>query len=154
MVISQLINTLNSIMKEYGNINVETYFDSRQNELFNEDQDIFINEISVVKIKPDGKGVYLSNEFIKYYNYKDCNCTVRYNPEDKRYYGTINTGQNIEGFDTEFSTENKFQIEDIFHYAVEQYLSLLAYAQLKRTLDAIDNTKDEYPPSDDDYKYN
>lgn len=156
MVISQLINTLSAIMNEYGDINVELYCDPRESE--QNTKIPCIDDIKVIKMESQNKAVYLSNEFIKYYQYKDCGCTVRYNPETKEYYGEIVPQEYIEGFNTKFSTKNKFQIEDVFHCAVDEYLDFLGNTQVKRTLDKVQNIIEENdldygelePPDDSD----
>jgi predicted HicB family RNase H-like nuclease len=169
MLISQLINTLSVIMEEYGNINVELYYDSRESENILPDKNICIDNINVIKMKPDEKGVYLSNEFIEYYEYKGCNCTVKYNPETEEYEGKVIPYEQIEGFNTNFTVKNKYQVEEVFHYAVDEYLDFLGNAQVKRTLEKVKDivgddkedldygelkASDEYPPSDDDKDYN
>ncbi len=141
MLISQLINTLSIIMKEYGNINVELYCDPRESE--NVQSIPCIDNIKVIKMRSDDKAVYLSNEFIEYYQYRGCTCTVRYNSDSGEYYGEIIPAEYIEGFNTKFSTKNKFQIEDVFHYAVDEYLDFLGNAQVKKTLDKVKNIIEE-----------
>ena len=140
MLISQLINTLNSIMGEYGNIDVEILCNSEESTGY---EGIYIDNINVIKMRADSKAVYLSNEFIKYYEYKGCNCTVRYNPKTGDYYGEVVPQQYIEGFNTKFSTKNKFQIENIFHNAVDEYLDFLGNAQVMKTLNEVKNITGE-----------
>lgn len=144
MLISQLVNTLSKILNDYGNINVEIYYDPRESEKVNNDtQSVCIDNIKVIKIRPDNNGVYLSNEFIEYYEYKGCNTTVRYNPKTGDYYGEVIPQHHIEGCSTKFSTKNKFQIENAFHNAVDEYLDFLGNAQVKNTLNEVKNIIEE-----------
>lgn len=146
MLISQLINTLSSIMNTYGNINVEIYCDSRES---NCTLPVFTDNIKVIKMKPENKGVYLSNEFIEFYEYKGCSCTVRYNSETGEYYGKLEPKIKVEGFNTTFSTKDKFQIINTFHYAVDEYLDFLSNAQVKQTMNKIKGITEE----DEDIDY-
>ena len=165
MVISEIIDTLNAIMKDYGNINVQIYYDKRQTEKYISDPNVYIDDIKVIKINSDDSGVYLSNEFIEMKEYKGCKCNISYDPEEKVYKGTLIPPEYIEGFNSTFSSEDKYNIDQVFHYAVDEYLDFMGNAKITKTINTVkeildennlDNNLsfDEYPESDDDDEYN
>lgn len=171
MFISQLINTLKSIMDEYGDMNVDLYHDYKQSDniLHRDPYGVCIDDIKVIKLKPEGKGVYLSNEYITFLEYNGCNCTVTYNSENDIYEGVVTPPEVIEGFNLNFSSKDRYSIENIFHYAVDEYYDFLGNAKITKTLQAVKEINgeddedldygeipgpvDEYPESDDDGDY-
>jgi predicted HicB family RNase H-like nuclease len=144
MVISDLISILNAIRNECGDIAIELYIDKRQYEnpySGMKESAIITEDLKLVKVKEDGSGIYLSNEFRITDEYKGCKCDVLYDPEQKIYRGKLIPPEYIEGFNTTFVAQNKYDIRRTFEYAVDEYLDFLGNAKITMTHQVINNIK-------------
>ena len=75
MVISDLISILNAIRNECGDIAIELYIDKRQYEnpySGMKESAIITEDLKLVKVKEEGSGIDLSNEFRITDEYKGC----------------------------------------------------------------------------------
>ena len=145
MLASQLLNILNAIINEYGDIGIELYIDKRQFEnpfSAMQQSEIITEDLKLVKIKEDGSGIYLSNEFRITDEYKGCKCDVMFDPEAKVYKGVIIPPEVIEGFNTTFVSPDKYSIRKTFECAVEEYLDFLGNAKISKTYETVDKIKD------------
>lgn len=153
MHISQLINTLQAILNDYGDIQANIYYD----ELHDSDSTrksptgASIDDINTIRISDDCNYVMLSNEYSFIDEYCGCKCEVYFNPATKVYEGKIIPAEYIEGFNTSFTCYNKYEIEDTFHIAVDEYLDFLGNAKITKTYEAVENIG--LNPNDQDLDY-
>lgn len=164
MTLSNFINILSAIYNDYGDIQVELYYDKDQDSDNTrvEPNGSIVNDLETIRISTDSSRVYLSNEFSYVDEYNGCSCDVRYNPEKKIYEGKIIPTEYIEGFNTSFTSFTKHDIDTIFKAAVDEYLDFMGNAKITKTLKAIGIDSDldygelsdgTYEASDDDDDY-
>ena len=138
MQISQLMNILNDIYNNFGDLLVNIHYDPRQSEsLIKDPQGINIDEIKTIQISEDGASVNIMNKYSWINDYNGCRGEVYYNPDTKQYEGRIIPTDYIEGFNTTFTSPDKYQIESIFKYAVDEYNNFMGNAKIIRTMEAV-----------------
>jgi hypothetical protein len=168
------MNILNDIYNSFGDLLVNIHYDPRQSEsLIKDPQGINIDEIKTIQISEDGTSVNIMNKYSWINDYNGCRGEVYYNPDTKQYEGRIIPTDYIEGFNTTFTSPDKYQIEPIFKYAVDEYNDFMGNAKIIRTMEAVngivgegsqdqdldygelqDTPKDDsYESSDDDEDY-
>ena len=153
MTISQLMGILNDIYNNFGDLNVNVYYDPRQSEgLIKDPQGINIDDLKTLQISEDGTSVNLMNMYSWLGDYNGCRGEAYYNPETKQYEGKIIPNDYIEGFNTTFSSIDKYRLEEVFHKAVDEYNDFMGNAKITRTVETVDGiVKETYADQDLDY---
>jgi hypothetical protein len=135
MLISDMINILSAINKEYGNIPVQIYFDKDQSENLNIDsQTAIADEIKVIRLREDSKVAYISNEFYSHDVYKGYICNSRYCVEDESYYCKIISPDKNE---LEFKCKHKYEISKVFINIVDSNIQRTASESVLKTYEKI-----------------
>jgi len=145
MIISELINILNSIKEDIGDIDVQIYYDPDQTEnLNNKYRSFATDEIKIVKLGNDNNTAFLSNEFHLGGEYEGFNYDIIYNPEDKLYHGKIIPPPHefIENFDLTFVCKNKYQIKRYVEEMVIKYKIIMCSNKIDNTYNRINIIKD------------
>ena len=136
MVISQLINILTDIYNNFGDLNINIYYDPRQSEsLVKDPNGINIDDAKTLQI--DGESVNIMNMYSWISEYNGCRGEVYYNPDTKLYEGKIIPNEYIEGFNTSFTSVDKYSIEEIFKKAVDEYNDFMGNAKIIKTMHAV-----------------
>lgn len=152
MQISELMNILNDIYNNFGDLAVDIHYDPRQSEsLIKDPQGINIDDIKTIQISEDGSTVHIMNKYSWINDYNGCRGEVYYNPETKQYEGRIIPQDYIEGFNTIFTSPDKYQIEKVFKVAVDEYNDFMGNAKIIRTMEAVNNIMNETSDQDLDY---
>lgn len=144
MKITELMSILNDILNNFGDLVVDIHYDPRQSEsLIKDPQGINIDDIKTIQINEDGTTVHIMNKYSWINDYNGCRGEVYYNPETKQYEGKIIPTDYIPGFNTTFTSPDKYQIEGIFKYAVDEYNDFMGNAKIIRTMEAVNNITGE-----------
>lgn len=166
MRISELVEILNDIGNNFGDLRVEIHYDPRQSEsLIKDPEGINIDDVKTLQISEDNTVVYIQNRYSWINDYNGCKGEVYYNPETKLYEGRIIPDIKVDGFDTTFSSPDKYKIEEIFKNVVDEYNNFLGNNKISETMNVVNNILDksnnensseeveEYESSDDDEDY-